>query len=87
VQAALTGQGVALARLPMIADSLASGDLVEVLPGTRLESPLAYWLILGERGAQRPEVRAFCECLRGEALATQKTVGEGRESDLRNDLD
>ncbi|HOF52617.1 MAG TPA: LysR substrate-binding domain-containing protein, partial [Rhodoferax sp.] len=32
VQAALTGQGIALARMPLVADSLASGDLVEVLP-------------------------------------------------------
>ena len=32
VQAALTGQGVVLARLPLVAESLATGDLVEVLP-------------------------------------------------------
>jgi LysR family glycine cleavage system transcriptional activator len=39
VQAALTGQGLVLARLPLVAESLASGDLVEVLPGMRMESP------------------------------------------------
>jgi DNA-binding transcriptional LysR family regulator len=56
VQAALTGQGVALARMPLIADSLASGDLVEVLPGFRLDSPWCtgcWW----PRTARRPEVR------------------------------
>ena len=35
VQAALTGQGVVLARLPLVAESLANGDLVEPLPGLR----------------------------------------------------
>eukprot|EP01036_Dinobryon_divergens_P041689 gene41689-55288_t len=39
-QAALTGQGIALARMPLVADSLASGDLVEPLPGMRIDSPL-----------------------------------------------
>ena len=28
----MAGQGIALARLPLVADSLARGDLVEVLP-------------------------------------------------------
>jgi len=35
---------VALARLPLVAESLASGDLVEPLPQMRLDSPLVYWL-------------------------------------------
>jgi LysR family transcriptional regulator, glycine cleavage system transcriptional activator len=75
-QAALTGQGVALARMPLIADSLANGDLVEVLPGTRLESPLAYWLLVGPRSAQRPEIKAFCIWLASQAQATRETIGE-----------
>ena len=76
VQAALTGQGVALARMPLIADSLASGDLVEVLPEHRLDSPLAYWMLIGPRSAQRPEVKAFCDWLCAEAEQTRRTVGE-----------
>lgn len=87
VQAALTGQGVALARLPMVAEALASGDLVEVLPGQRLESPLAYWLLVGGRSAQRPEVTAFCDWLLAEARATQRTIGEGPDTDLQDGLD
>ncbi|MEO7952779.1 MAG: LysR substrate-binding domain-containing protein, partial [Polaromonas sp.] len=46
-QAALAGQGVALVRTPLVAESLASGDLVEPFPQLRLDSPLAYWLIVG----------------------------------------
>jgi DNA-binding transcriptional LysR family regulator len=72
-------QGLALARLPLVADALASGDLVEVLPGTRLDSPLAYWLLLGPRSRQRPEAQAFTAWLRQEAGATRRFLGEGSE--------
>lgn len=80
-QAALTGQGVALARLPLIADSLASGDLVEVLPGLRLDSPLAYWLIVGPRSAERPEIKAFCKWLETQAALTRAAIGDGPDPD------
>ena len=76
-QAALTGQGVALARLPLVADSLASGDLVEILPGMRVDSPLVYWLIVGPRAADRPEIRAFCEWLKAQAELTRIATGDG----------
>jgi LysR family glycine cleavage system transcriptional activator len=79
VQAALTGQGIALARMPLVADSLANGDLVEVLPDTRLESPLAYWLIVGPRNDNRPEIKAFCDWLLAQAQLTRQTVGEEAE--------
>jgi LysR family glycine cleavage system transcriptional activator len=75
-QAALTGQGVALTRMPLVADSLASGDLVEILPTMRLDSPMAYWLIVGPRSAVRPEIRAFCGWLTAQAALTRKAIGE-----------
>jgi len=76
LQAALTGQGVALARTPLVADSLASGTLVEPLPHARLNSPLAYWLVRGPRGNQRPEVLAFANWLLAQAAATRAAMGE-----------
>ena len=75
-QAALTGQGVALARMPLVADSLASGDLVEILPNMRLESPMAYWLIIGPRAAARPEIVAFCSWLQVQAALTRVAIGD-----------
>ena len=75
-QAALTGQGVALARVPLVADSLASGALVEVLPGMRMDSPLVYWLMVGPRAAERPEVAAFCSWLQAQAALTRVALGE-----------
>jgi LysR family glycine cleavage system transcriptional activator len=65
VQAALTGQGLVLARLPLVAESLANGDLIEPLPRQRLDSPMAYWLLVGPRSAQRPEIKAFCQLAAG----------------------
>ena len=65
VQAALTGQGLVLARSSLIAESLANGDLVEVLPRHRMDSPMAYWLITGPRSALRPEIRGLLRLAEG----------------------
>ncbi|HSV58826.1 MAG TPA: LysR substrate-binding domain-containing protein [Variovorax sp.] len=86
VQAALTGQGVVLARSSLVSDSLASGDLIEVLPQHRMDSPMAYWLLTGPRSTLRPEVQAFCEWLKAQAAVTRQTIGEGPDPDLE-DLD
>jgi LysR family transcriptional regulator, glycine cleavage system transcriptional activator len=87
VQAALTGQGLVLARLPMVAESLANGDLVEVLPAQRMDSPMAYWLIVGPRSAQRPEIRAFCEWLMVQSKLTRQTIGEVPDPDTVDNID
>jgi DNA-binding transcriptional LysR family regulator len=76
LQAALTGQGVALARMPLVADSLASGDLLEVLPGQRMDTPLAYFLIVNPRSKARPEIQAFCDWLLAQSTATRQAIGE-----------
>ncbi len=70
VQAALAGHGVALARMPLVADSLAQGHLVEVLPATRLDSPMVYWLLVGPQARARSETQVFCQWLQDEAHAT-----------------
>jgi DNA-binding transcriptional LysR family regulator len=87
VQAALTGQGVVLARLPLVAESLANGDLIEPLPKLRMDSPMAYWLIVGPRSAQRPEIKAFCEWLLAQARVTRQTIGEVPDPDTVDDID
>ncbi|MDP2449295.1 MAG: LysR substrate-binding domain-containing protein [Polaromonas sp.] len=87
VQAALTGQGIVLARLPLIAESLASGDLIEPLPHMRLESPMAYWLIVGTRSALRPEVKAFCDWLMAQSALTRQAIGDVPDPDTVDDID
>lgn len=77
VQAALAGQGVALARLPLIVEMLERGDLVEPfgLAG-RIHSPTVYWLITSEASRSRPEVRKFCEWIEARAAVTRRAIGE-----------
>jgi LysR family transcriptional regulator, glycine cleavage system transcriptional activator len=87
VQAALTGQGLVLARSSLIAESLANGDLVEVLPHHRMDSPMGYWLITGPRSAPRPEIQAFNEWLQGQAAITRETIGEVPDLDTVDHLD
>jgi len=87
VQAALTGQGVVLARLPMVAEHLASGDLIEPLPRLRIDSPMAYWLVVGPRSGGRPEIKAFCDWLMVQSRATRQTIGEVPDPDTVDDID
>jgi len=87
VQAALAGQGVVLARLPMVAESLANGDLIEPLPRLRMDSPMAYWLIIGPRSGQRPEIKAFCDWLAAQSKATRQAIGEVPDPDTVDDID
>jgi LysR family transcriptional regulator, glycine cleavage system transcriptional activator len=74
VQAALSGQGVALGRLPLVADALERGELVEPFGSThRLVSPFAYWMIECQRGAAlRPEVTLFARWLVTQAERTRR---------------
>ena len=78
-QAALTGQGVVLGRLPLIAESLASGDLVEPFVNMRLDSPMAYCLVVGARSSARPGVLAFCAWLLLEAAKTRQAIRNASE--------
>jgi len=78
MQAARAGQGVALARVPLIDLSLASGELVEALPGHRVSSPRTYWLMVSPRSAHRPEVKAFAEWLREQATQTAAVLAAGQ---------
>lgn len=58
IEAALAGQGVALAHRPMVAQHLASGALVAPFPQT-LRSPYTYRLVGREDSAELPVVVAF----------------------------
>jgi len=77
VQAALSGQALALGRLPLIGDALRRGDLVEPfgvagrLPGLR-----AYWLVVPPQALTRPEVEQFCQWVREQAARTRLDIDE-----------
>ena len=60
IQTALAGQGVAIARMALVADSLARGDLIEPFGAAgRMASPLQYWLVRWPRRQPRPALEAF----------------------------
>jgi LysR family transcriptional regulator, glycine cleavage system transcriptional activator len=77
VQAALTGQGVALARLALVYETLQRGELVEPFgPAGRIASPYAYWLIVLPGSRARPEVKQFCDWVEAQAALTRIAIGE-----------
>lgn len=68
IQAAQAGEGVALGRLPLIADLIARGALVMPF-GKRYDSPRGYYAIPAPHAVARPDVAAFLAWLRSEAAA------------------
>ena len=67
LQAAIDGQGVALARSVMAHDDLAAGRLVRMFPQVRLESALAYYVVYRPECIAQPKVAAFRDWLLREA--------------------
>jgi LysR family transcriptional regulator, glycine cleavage system transcriptional activator len=66
IQAAVGGQGVALGRLPMIAEHLRDRRLVAPFP-KKYDSARGYFAIVAPRAADRDDVRAFLRWLTDEA--------------------
>ena len=82
VQGAVAGQGVALARLPMVHDLIERGDLVEPFGiGGRIPGETCYWLILLPQARLRPALQAFADWVRSEAAHTRAAMAhEGQAS-------
>ena len=79
IQAALAGQGVALARFGLVADAVARGELVEPfgIAGRDASSPFAYWLVKGGgSAADRPELAEFSRWVVEQAAESRAAIGE-----------
>lgn len=75
IQAALVGQGVALARVAMVSESIARGELVEPFgEAGRIQSPFSYWLVRWPQRQQRPALQQFEDWLLEQAAATRAAV-------------
>lgn len=75
VQAALSGQALALARLPLVDLHLQRGELIETFgTGGRLAVPAAYWLRLAPGALARPGVAQCVAWLQREAAATRQRL-------------
>lgn len=76
VQGALAGQGVALARMAMVHEQLARGELVEPFGAAgRMDSPARYWLLPLPGARLTPELQAFLDWIRLEAERTRAALG------------
>lgn len=69
LEAAESGQGVALGRTPLVADDLARGRLVKPFD-ISLPADYAYYVVCPVEAADRPKITAFREWLLAEAAAT-----------------
>lgn len=67
LQAAIDGQGVALARSVMARDDLVAGRLVRLFPQISFASELAYYVVYRPGCAAVPRVRAFRDWIHREA--------------------
>ncbi|OWQ90423.1 LysR family transcriptional regulator [Roseateles aquatilis] len=77
IQAAVSGQAVALARLPLIFEALQRGELVEPFGDAgRTDCPTVYWLMLSDHGRTRPEVVEFARWIAAQAALTRRAIGE-----------
>ena len=63
LQAAIDGQGVALARSVMAHDDVASGRLLRLFPSVRLASPLSYYVVYRADCAGLPRTQRFRQWL------------------------
>ncbi|MHB0772954.1 LysR substrate-binding domain-containing protein [Bradyrhizobium sp. 1.29L] len=69
LQAAMEGQGVALARSIMARDDIASGRLVRLFPEITMPSSLSYYVVYRSESAGLPRLLAFRDWLFEEAAA------------------
>jgi len=72
LQAAIDGQGIALARSVMAGDDLAAGRLICLFPAIRIASPLAYYVVYRPESARLPRLKAFRDWL-FEAVSITRT--------------
>ena len=75
VQAAVAGQGVALARMPLVRDAVARGELVEPFGAAgRVLSPYSHWLVRWPARRERPALAAFENWLLEQAALTREEM-------------
>ena len=75
VQAALAGQGLALARVPLVREAIARGELVEPFGSAgRVMSPFSYWLVRWPARRERPALAAFEGWLLEQAALTREEL-------------
>ena len=79
IQAALAGQGVALARVALVHETLARGELVEPFGAAgRVASPFGYWLVRWQGRTPSPHLQAFETWVLQQAAQTRAAMDSRR---------
>jgi LysR family transcriptional regulator, glycine cleavage system transcriptional activator len=75
IQAALAGQGVALARVALVHEALGRGELIEPFGAAgRVPSPFGYWLVRWPGRKPSPQLDAFETWVQVQAAETRAAV-------------
>jgi len=74
IQAAVDGQGVAIATSPLVKHLIRAGKLVAPLK-QRAPSARAYYVVVAPQAARRPEVAAFVQWLQAQAAEAMDAAG------------
>jgi LysR family glycine cleavage system transcriptional activator len=72
IQAAIAARGVALVRSALVAQEIASGRLIHLLPKLRWPLKWAYYVVASPKALRRSEVAAFHDWLTGMARASKE---------------
>ncbi len=75
IDAAVDGQGIALARTALVATDLISGRLVRPFPET-LEAPFSFWIVCPKSSSELPKISTFRKWLVNEANEDQRRLHE-----------
>jgi LysR family glycine cleavage system transcriptional activator len=79
IQAALAGQGVALARVALVHETLARGELIEPFGESgRITSPYGYWLLRWPGRTPSPQLHAFEAWVLAQAEQTRAAMAHHR---------
>ena len=73
IAAAVAGQGVAIGRLPLLAELLRDKRLVALFGGGAA-SQRGYYIVFGPAGQRNPDARAFADWLRAEAESVRQLL-------------
>ncbi|PQJ84155.1 transcriptional regulator GcvA [Aliivibrio sifiae] len=71
IQAAISGQGIALGRSVLVQDDLDCGRLVQLFPDLECSIELAYYVVWKKNGLMSDKVKAFKEWLQQQMIETR----------------
>ena len=76
LEAAMAGQGVAIASAPMLNNALEIGALVTLLEDISVQGPYMYRMLRLPMAESRPAVKAFCEWMLESSVAAPSVLQE-----------